>query len=347
MECVFKVVLCGLLLVTPVVHADIFAGKLGGATASDTVVRFTDDQSGNVAPAAILGGATTGLEGAQDLAWLQQSRELYVSDFWGKAIRVYNTLSGDPAPVRSITSLSLGQPRQLVLVPQHNELLVITSSLFISTYALDADGTPAQIRQIGLYPNPISGLDNPSGLAYNPATDEIYVGDYESDGKTATAEVLVFPRTASGDVAPTRVIAGSNALLGGFVIDVEFSAERNELYVLAEDPSETYTYSLNTFAPSAGGNVAPLRRIAGAATGLFQSFDLAYDSGNDQLIVASDRENSLALPGLLFWPRTTNGNIAPSKTIRGALTGATLGNGWGSVLYVDLSFLFADGFEGP
>lgn len=346
MHCVLRRVLCGLLCVTPVVQADVIAGKAGQAISPDTVMRFTDAQSGNVAPASKLGGATSGLVSAKDLAWLQSSRELYVSDFWGQAIRVYNTLSGDPAPVRSITSSSLGQPRHLVLVPQHNELIVITSQLFISTYALDANGTPAQVRQIGAFPNPISGLDNPSGLAYNPATDEIYVGDYYVDGEAVTrAEVRVFPRTASGDVAPTRIIAGSNTLMGTYTVDLEFNPVNSEIYVLTDAPTYDDPYIVSTFAANASGNIAPTRRIFGSNAAMVNAGSVAFDSLNNQLIVTSDTNNSPTLPGLLFWPRTANGNVAPSKIIRGDQTGATLGNGWGSVLAVDLAFIYADGFE--
>jgi len=50
---------------------------------------------------------------------------------------------------------------------------------------------------------------------------------------------------------------------------------------------------------------------------LFNSYALAFDPLSNQLVVASDRENSAALPGLLFFPRTATGNPAPSKIIRG------------------------------
>ena len=340
-------VLCGLLLCAPVAQADILAGKQGVAVAGNTLMRFTDAQSGNVAPAATFGGANSGLLGAQDMAWLQSSRELYVSDFNGQAIRVYNTLMGDAAPVRTITSPSMGQPRQLVLVPQHNELIVITLLNFVSTYALDANGSVAQIRQIGVYPNPVSGINNPSGLAYNPATDEIYVGDYQFDGDSSySAEVLVFPRTASGDVAPTRIITGSNTLMGTYVTDLEFNPLNNELYVLTDGATQLDPYILSTFAATASGNVAPIRRISGGTASIYNAHALTYDAVNNQLVVASDRENSATAPGLLFWSRTADGDIAPAKIIRGALTGTSTGSdGWFAVLAVNLSFLFADGFE--
>ncbi len=339
-------VLCGLLLCAPVAQADILAGKQGNAVASNTLVRFTDAQTGNATPAATFGGAASGLLGAQDMAWLQSSRELYVSDFNGQAIRIYNTLSGDAAPVRTITSPSMGQPRQLVLVPQHNELIVITLLNFVSTYALDANGSVAQIRQIGVYPNPVSGINNPSGLAYNPATDEIYVGDYQPAGESNfRAEVLVFPRTANGDVAPSRVIAGSSTQMGTYVSDLAINLENNELYVMTDTQGDFSAGILSTFAANGNGDIAPLRRITGNQTGLNQAFAITYDPVTQQLVAASDRENSATAPGLLFWPRTTNGNIAPAKIIRGDQTGTSVGNGWSSVLAVDLSFLFADGFE--
>jgi len=346
MECISRGVLCGLLLVTSAVQADVFAGKSGSDVASNTVMRFTDDQSGDVAPAATFGGALSELISAHDMAWLQTSKELYVSDFWGQAIRVYNQTAGDAAPVRTITNPNLGQPRQLVLIPEHNELMVITQLNFVSTFALDADGNAVRLRIIGNFPNPLSGLDNPSGLAYNPVTDEIYVGDYQFDGdETYNAEVLVFPRTANGDVAPSRVIAGSNTQMGTYVIELELNPLNNELYVLTDGPQYSDPYIVSTFPSNASGNVESLRRITGAATGLNISTAMSFDTVNDRLIVASDAYNSLTAPGLLFFPRTANGNVAPGQIIRGTQTGTSLGNGWYSVLAVDLSFIFADGFE--
>ncbi|MDZ4729986.1 MAG: hypothetical protein SH820_08610 [Xanthomonadales bacterium] len=348
MECVLRRVLCGLLLVTPVVQADVFAGKSGQAVASNTLMRFTDGQSGDVAPAGTFGGPLSGLISVGDMAYLHSSKELYVSDFWGQAIRVYDQLSGDAAPVRTISGAQIGQPRQLVLIPEHSEVMVITSqSNSVSTFALDAKGEVGVLRRIGVNPNPVSGLTNPSGLAYNPATDEIYVGDYHFDGVNYHAEILVFPRTANGDVAPSRVITGSNTLLGTYTIDLDFNALNNEIYALTDSPvAFDEPYILSTFSAMASGNVAPLRRITGASTGLYITTGLDFDAENNQLIVASHAYNSLTLPGLLFFPRTANGNVAPSKIIRGAQTGTSLGNdGWSSVLAVDLSFIFASGFE--
>lgn len=345
MECVLRRALCGLLLIAPAVQADIFAGKSGSAVASDTLMRFTDDQSGNVAPADTFGGALSGLISAHDLDWLQSSRELYISDSIGQAIRVYNQFDGDAAPVRTITSPILGQPRQMVLIPEHNEIMIITSQTVVSTFALDTNGDAGWLRQLGSYPGPVSGLNNPSGLAYNPVTDEIYVGDSQMDGDTPRAEILVFPRTASGEVAPTRVISGSNTLMGSYPTDIEFNQVNNELYVLTDSPVAADQKILSTFPSTADGNVAPLRRITGAATGLHNASAFDYDPKGHQLVVASDSENSATLPGLLFFPRTANGDVAPVKFIRGDQTGAALGKGWYSVLAVDLSFIFADGFE--
>jgi hypothetical protein len=347
MDCVLRRVLCAMLLFSPTIYADIFAGKSTYTPAANTLMRFTDDQSGNVAPAAVFGGNTSALQGAQDMAWLQESRELYIADFTGQAIRVYNTFSGDAAAVRTITDPLMGQPRHMVLLPQYNELIVITYLNFVSTYPLDGNGAVAQTRRIGIYPNPVSGLNNPFGLAYNPATDEIYVGDYQSDGGTGyQAEVLVFPRTASGDVAPTRVIAGGNTLMGTYVTGLVLNLQHNELYVLTDGPGQLEPFILSTFAANSNGDVAPLRRISGNLATLYNAFALAYDPKTQQLIVASERENSGVEPGLLFFPRTANGNVAPSKVIRGPLTGtSTGGDGWFSVLPVDLDFLFGDGYE--
>ena len=345
MECICRIALCGLFFVSPLVQADVFAGKNGNAVASNTLMRFTDDQSGDVPPATNFGGALSGLISAHDMAWRRTTREIYVADFTGQAIRVYAQQSGDAAAVRTISGAHIGQPRSVVLVPEHNELLVITNLCCVSTFAIDANGELIPVRKIGNIGNVNTRLGNPSGLAYNPATDEVYVGEYFQDDTTVFAEVLVFPRTANGDVVPSRVIAGSNTLMGTYVVYLDFNPVNNEIYVLTDGPLFGDPYIVSTFAAGASGNVAPLRRITGVTTELNISTSLSFDAVNDRIVVTNDPYNAITVPDLLFFPRAANGNVAPATFIRGAQTGTSLGDGWQSVLAVDLTFLFEDGFE--
>ncbi|HMA29924.1 MAG TPA: hypothetical protein VKS23_08670, partial [Thermoanaerobaculia bacterium] len=63
--------------------------------------------------------------------------------------------------------------------------------------------------------------------------------------------------------------------------------------------------SIMVYARTANGNVAPLRTIAGAATGLNAPDGLAVDTVNNELVVAN-QGNSVTV-----YARTANGNVAP------------------------------------
>ena len=80
--------------------------------------------------------------------------------------------------------------------------------------------------------------------------------------------------------------------------------------------------SVTVYPRTANGAVAPLRTIAGAATGLNGLYGLAVDTVNNELAVANYNVNSVTV-----FARTANGNIAPLRTIAGAATGLGLPRG--------------------
>jgi len=108
------------------------------------------------------------------------------------------------------------------------------------------------------------------------------------------------------------------ALAGGVVSMLAPAAAQ------AADPAGTIyvadyaSSAIDVFAPGASGNVAPLRRIVGAETGLDGPADVAVDSAGD---VYSSNFNDGTIteyaPG-------ASGNVAPIRTIAGELT--RLGN---------------------
>lgn len=326
-------------------RADIYAGRIGAAGNPNIISRFSDAQSGNVAPAGLLGGAATGLQSSNDAFFETTERTLYIADFFGQSIRIFSEFAaGDTAPVRAITSPLMGQPRSLVVLRQFNELIVLNSAGLVTVPA-NANGNVAAVRAIF---GATSQVDNAAGLLYLPGSDELLVGDYaEPVSGTFNAEVLVFPRTTNGSVAPTRFIRGDLTQLGSFTVDLEMNLKANELYVLTDGPTSGDPWRLVTFALNADGNVAPLRSISGSNTQIVAAGGMTYDSKSDQLIVANKAYNAFPdYPQLLVFPRTANGNVAPVKSIGGSNSGlANDGNGWYSVTSVNHDALLGDGFE--
>jgi hypothetical protein len=317
-------------------HADVFVGSFGAAGDPDIVRVFADTANGDVAPIRLLGGPAALLESANDLLYEPSEHVLYVADFRGQAIRVFAFgAEGNVPPLRSFSGPVLGQPRDLVIVPAHQEILTIASNSFVATYDQFASGTVAHLRLINF--GAVTQLNNPAGLAYWPPTDEIYVGEADANG----GKVLVFPRTANGNVAPSRVISGAGTQLGDYVMTVVVHPSLPELYVLAGGGSPD-TGRIVTFAVSAAGNATPTRVIAGGATLLTQAHKLEYDAGRDEFVVVVS-PSAGGSPAVLRFPRTAQGNAAPSGNLSGPSTGVS--SNTYAVLVAASNFIFRDGFE--
>jgi hypothetical protein len=295
--------------------AQVFVGTYGIASDPDHVRVFAAGAGGDVAPVRMLGGPATLLQAPDDFFLAESEGALYVADFMGQAIRVFAAAAqGDTAPLRNITSPSLGQPRDLVVVPAAGEVLAIASLCCVGTYNSGANGSVAAWRFLG---GPLSQLDNPSGLAYRASGDEVYVGDYNGGG----GEILVFPRTASGNTPPSRVITGPSTQLGAWVVSVAAHPVLPEVYalVMEQQPDFSFVSNIVTFNASASGDAVPLRVIGGDATLMGESSAFDYDARRDEFAVLGGGGSGMAR--VLTFRRTGVGNIAPIRILSGPSTG--------------------------
>ena len=244
--------------------------------------------------------------------------ELFVTNGGGDTVTVYaRTANGNMAPLRTISggATGLSTPRGLAVDTVNNELAVANGgtggSPSITVYALTANGNVAPLRTIS---GAATGLTvNTVGLAVDTVNNEFFV----AIGAVLSPSVLVFARTANGNVAPLRTISGAATGLNspyGVAVDIV----NNEVAV-----TNLSGNSVTVYARTANGNASPLRTISGAATGLNGSTGLAVDTVNNELVVSSIFGNSVTV-----YARTANGNVAPLRTISGAATGLNgpLGN---------------------
>lgn len=123
-------------------------------------------------------------------------------------------------------------------------------------------------------------------------------------------EVQVFASDASGNVAPSRVIAGAATGL-----DSPRSVTAGPDGTLYVGQISAAGSSVLVFAPGATGNVAPTSVLSGANTGLSWPTGLALDS-TGRLYVANRSADSVTVyaPGV-------SGNSLPLRQISGANTG--------------------------
>jgi len=329
-------------------RADLLVGDFsdGDTAAAHSILRFRDTAAGDVAP---LGSFTTDLPGLRLQTPLYLTYEpiedvVYVADFYGQAIRVYaEHAHGNVAPLRTLASPTLGQPRQVAISVEHDELFAAVSGCCLAAYPRTASGNNvAALRfiQWGGSNGSITRLNNPSGPVLRKASDTLIVADYKQNPDNSYSGVLLsFDRNASGNTAPASAIEGNLTGLGSSATAPAYDAVHDEIIVVSFD-NTTSTYRLLSFAGTASGNAAPLRSVEGAATNLAGVSSVAYDPYHDTIYVTEGGYNGVPAAVLAF-PRTANGNAAPTRTIAGA---NTMVGSPGGIAATD-GHLFKDGFE--
>jgi len=329
------------LLIAVPVRAEIVVGEYAPTAGEPGVVGvFADDAQGNTAPYRVFGGPASQMWSAGDMAYVASEGVIYVSDFRGQVIRVFPAgATGDAPPLREIDSPSLGQPRSIVVVPAAGELIAVAGACCLGTYDRLANGEVAAQRFVS---GASTQLNNPAGIAYRAATDEIFVGDNTTP--TVTGEILVFPRTANGNVAPARVISGPTTQLGIQVWAVAAHPVLPEIYALVSQGGGAF--GIVSFDASASGDATPLRVVGGSNTLMVNSQGFDYNPRSDEFVVLANSYGG-GTPAVLVFPRAAQGNVAPSRIISGANTGFPGAQGFG-IMAADLDPIFADGFNvGP
>jgi DNA-binding beta-propeller fold protein YncE len=220
---------------------------------------------------------------------------LAITNFSSNTIAFFpSTAAGNVAPARSIGGAMalLSGPRGLTIVG--NELFVANQNgNSVSVFPADGMGNIAPIRQII---GAGTGLSAPADVtAFN---SELYVGQLNGN-------VLVFPISATGAVAPTRTISFPGV---GHCTGVKVF--KSELYVA--DFVSTTAGQLVVAPVTANGVTAPTRTITGAATGFGGPQEIMIDGG--QLFVANAYSNRVDV----FDAATANGNLAPIRSITSA-----------------------------
>src|SRR5581483_5630045 len=147
-------------------------------------------------------------------------------------------------------------------------------------------------------------LNEPSGFAIDRGSGKLFA----INGAYGDRRILIFPKNSDGNVAP-QVLAGSNVPVQnseGLAVD-----SSGRLYV-----SDYTAKAIYVFAAGATGNSAPIRTIAGSATGLVQPLGMSFDS-HGHLYVAQGHDDVAPIEE---FAANANGNAAPIATIGGSHT---------------------------
>lgn len=172
----------------------------------------------------------------------------------------------------------------------------------IAVYNRAATGNTAPFRTLT---GAATGLEQPTTIFIDVVNNELVVGN------NSPRSITVYPRAASGNAAPLRRLAGPATRLEDVGLsDVFVDTVNNEL-VVATFATATGVSRIMVYPRTASGNVAPIRTLAGPATGL-SSFSVVVDAVNDELVVTNSIPSSVTV-----YPRTADGDIPPIRTLAG------------------------------
>jgi len=126
----------------------------------------------------------------------------------------------------------------------------------------------------------------------------------------AFAQIATFARSADGNVAPTRRIAGQATLISRAAHDIVYDPVNDEILV-----ANPFAQAIVVHRGGANGDEAPIRVLVGPKTGLMHpDYAIFVDAVHDELYVTEKEQISV-------FPRTAHGDVAPLRVIKGPDTG--------------------------
>ena len=254
------------------------------------------------------------------VAWSVEpaSAEVYTSNGLMQTHRITvhgNGAVGNAAPLRTIEgdATRLVEPTQIFADVLHGELFVANPLRgAIEVFTLSAAGNQAPLRTLS---GAMTLINTPGGVAVDLVHDELIVASVVDNAGGLDGPIAIFPRTASGNVAPLRAIHGpATGIAQAFQVAVDPAAD--EIFVASWGEDGSPPSGVRVFRRTANGNVAPLRTLAGPATQLMRPVGVFVDPTRNELLVSDAEQGTVSV-----FPRTANGNSAPLRRIGGPATG--------------------------
>jgi DNA-binding beta-propeller fold protein YncE len=205
--------------------------------------------------------------------------------------------NGEDNPIRYLQGARtrLGDPHGIALDTRNGLIFV---SNFGSTNSMRLDAADGHARRDG------------EGKEHWPLDRDHAV---PGSGMNVAPSITVYPKNASGDTAPLRIIQGPRTQLN-WPAALAIDSDRGELYV-ANDQGD----SVLVFSTSATGDAAPRRALKGPKTLLKYPNGIALDLVHDELWVANFGNHAATV-----YKRSASGDTAPLRVIRSGPLDATV-----------------------
>ena len=260
----------------------------------DTLVIFSNEQVGNVAPSREIHTP----HGTFGITVDEAAQEVFLTVQHDSALVVYKKgAKGEEAPVRMLQGARtrLADPHGIALDTRRGVLFVTNHGSTHDSSVSSADYLTPQERA------------ERAKLVNRPLDRDFAV---PGSGRTLPPAITVYAKNASGDTAPLRVIEGPRTGLNwptGIAVD----QDRGDVYVTNDT-----TDSILVFDADASGNVPPKRILKGPRTGLKNPTGLALDFKNNELWVANFGGHTATA-----YRMNAQGDTAPLRTVRAANDG--------------------------
>jgi NHL repeat len=227
-------------------------------TLNSNLTVYSPDIKGNMAPTAIIAGASTGLMRPAGVA-IDTNGTIFVADSGANAVLVFSAGSnGNVAPMATITgpATTLSAPTGIAVDQKGHLVVANTGADSVLTFASDASGNVAPTSSIS---GPTSLVAKPFGVAIDSSGRILITNDGSAAGQADA--VLIFNVGDTGDVAPRANISGGNTMLdlpSGIGLD-----NQNQIVV-----ANLGSNSIVVYPGTATGNQSPNEVIQGSGTRL-------------------------------------------------------------------------------
>ena len=259
---------------------------------------FARQANGQVAPLRVLEGQKTGISRSLHGIYVDiPNDEVVIPSNVAGAILVFGrTQSGNTPPRRMIqgSRTHLHSPQGVAVDNKHDELVVSNDTRqSILVFERAANGNVAPVREII---GPKTGITNPQGIVVDPVHDEIILSDEGGKGTKMPPALRVFRRTDNGDVAPLRVISGSDT---GMLRprQIQLDTERDELVVSDRGLTQEFIYDTPGFLAvwnrTDSGDVKPKKLIRGSQSQLTSPRSVYVDPKNGEYGAGDTNSHSI------------------------------------------------------